>query len=414
MSDIQLPPRRPLPPGVRGRIRARALARPTSRRRSWSPRAPFAVAAGVVLLTAGAVIIGQSVTGGPGDAGHRFPPPTSTSASASRPLDLGAANAQLDRCWAAIQQDGKQNRYPDRTRWRAVASADYQWARLTAAFADGLPLFCQTTVTTVRVSEPTATPAYVTGSRTAALFMSPEGIVAGVRDPSWAGVGIFTGDTTSTLGSSSDLLPSGLFVGIVRQRIRDTTKIEVDHWQEDRDRAEHPERLPLPRPAPPLFRVDRPAPAKDRISDRGRWLKQCLDNSESPVVDADMWEPGAWATAGGVRYMVIRAGQWFGYCFTDSTRSGFALTLDGANDVGKNRPEMIPGVISFHPGEEFLGGAAPDAVATLEVVPHNRPPVPADMWNSTFVAVLIEAPDSTDLLRAFDDAGNKLYEGPLL
>jgi hypothetical protein len=414
MNELRLPPRRALPPEVRGRIRARVLPRPVGRRRTrfLNSRGPFAVAAGVVMLAAGAMIVGQSVTGGPAGPSTQAPP-TGTS-GANRPLNVPKANAELDRCWAAIQAEGKAGRYPDRSRWRAVSStSDDLWLRVTAAYADGKPIFCQTTVTTVRVSDPTDSPAYVAGSDTAALFISPEGIVAGVRDLSWAGVGVFTGDTSSTLGSSAELLPAGLFLGVVHERIRDTTKIEIDRWWDDRDRSAHPERIPLPRPAPALSRVDRPTPAKDRISERGLWLKQCLDNSRSPVLDADMWEPGAWATAGDVRYMFLRAGQSFAYCTTDSTRSDFALALGGANDLGKVRPQMNPGVVSFHPGQHFVSGALPDDVAKLEVVPHNHPPVTADLWNSTFVAVLTEAPDSTDLVRGFDAAGNKVYEGSL-
>jgi hypothetical protein len=242
MSDIQLPPRRPLPPEVRSRIRTRALARPQPRRRTrfTRGRAPFTVAAGVAILAAGAVIIGQSVTGGgPNHAGQRTTPPTATT-SAGRPLDLGRANAELDRCWAAIQAEGKADKYPARPRWRAVAQGIYPWVTVTAAFADGKPFFCQTTETTVRVSEPTSSPAYARGSKTAALLISPEGVIAGVRDESWRGVGIWLGDGKTSSGSTAGELPYGLFFDLTKDRVRDDTVIEVDRWSDDRDRAEHP------------------------------------------------------------------------------------------------------------------------------------------------------------------------------
>src|SRR5439155_17705757 len=132
------------------RVRVReGLGRP---RRFRYGRAPLAVAAGVAVLAAGAVIVGQSVNGGAGRPGDRQVPPTGTS-SASRPFDPRKANADLDRCWAAIQAEGKAGDYPDRSRWRAVSTGHYVWVSITAAFADGKPLFCQTSVTTTRVSQ---------------------------------------------------------------------------------------------------------------------------------------------------------------------------------------------------------------------------------------------------------------------
>jgi hypothetical protein len=380
------------------------------------------VAAGVAVLAAGAMIVAQSVGGGAGEPGQRQTPATGSS-TAPRPLDLRAANAALDRCWAAIQADGKADRYPDRSRWRAVSSGAYLWVTVTEAFVDGKPIFCQTSVTTVRVSEPTATPAYAAGSSTAALFISPEGVIAGLRDGSWPGVGTFVGANGGA--SAADLLPNGLFVGVTKTRITDATKIEVDQWVDDRDRAQHPERFTLPRPAAPVSRVDRPAPAADRTSERGQWLKQCLDKSQSPVVDADMWEPGAWATEGDVRHMVLRAGQTFAYCFTDKIAStpngvpdtprwGFGLTTTGTNELGKDRPEVLLGSTPLRSSTEFVLGALPGGVDSLAVVRGDRPPVQSDVWNSTFaVALPVSSPGTHDTARAFDAAGNKIFEAQI-
>jgi hypothetical protein len=277
----------------------------------------------------------------------------------------------------------------------------------------------------VRVSEPTATPAYVAGGNTAALFMSPEGIVAGIRDLSWPGLGIWVGDGSASVGSSADPLPYSLFVGVVRERVRDDTKIEVDRWASDQDRAAHPERLTLVRPAAPVSRVDRPAPPTDRTSERGQWLKQCLDKSQSPVVDADMWEPGAWATEGDVRHMVLRAGQTFAYCFTDmipstpdgapdTPRWGFGMGVTGTNDFGKDRPEVLLGSTPLKSSTQFVLGALPGGVDSLEVVRGDRPPVQCDVWNSTFaVALPVSSPGIHDTARAFDAAGNKIFEGEI-
>jgi len=416
MSDIQLPPRRPLPPQVRGRIRARALARPQPRRSRFPlPRAPFAVAAGVAMLAAGPVIVGQSVHGGPGDPGQRQAPPTGTS-SASRPLDLARASTELDRCWAAVQQEGKRDRYPDRGRWRAVSTSGYMWVTVTTAFADGKPIFCQTTVTTVRVSLPTDKPAYAAGSTTAALFITPEGIIAGVRDPLWPGMGIFVGNGSFSVGSTPDLLPYNLFVDVVRERVKDSTKLEVDHWQNDQDRSLHPERLGLPRSEAPVSRVDRPGPAKDRTSERGLWLRQCLDKSDSPVVDADMWEPGAIVDIDASRYMVVRSGRDFAYCYNDASHWGFGESVMNVNDLGKNHPNMLPGpnfLMETNKDKPYVTGALPNDVAKVEIEQSGHQAIQADVYNGTYAAPLFEAPDRANVVRAFDSTGNLRYEGGL-
>jgi hypothetical protein len=412
-NELQLPPRRPLPPEVRDRIRARALADLDRPRRFRHGRAPLAVAAGVAVLAAGAVIVGQSVSGGAGEPGDRKVPPTGTS-SANRPLDLRKANSELDRCWAAIQAEGNADKYPDRSRWRAVSTGGYVWVTVTAAFADGKPIFCQTSITTVRVSQPADPPAYAEGSTTAALFISPEGTIAGIRDPSWPGVGVFVGNGSGLGGSTPELLAYGLFVDVVRERIQDSTQILVDRWQRDQDRAEHPEKVALPRPAPPVSQVDRPQPGKDRVSDRGRWLKQCLDNSASPVVDADMWEPGAIVDIDGNRYMVLRSGQDFAYCFYNGSHWGFGESVIGVTDFAKNGPHMLPGpnfMLETTKDSSYVTGALPDAVTKVEIVQGSHPVIQADVLNKTFAAQLFEAPDRSDVVRGYDDAGSKLYEG---
>jgi hypothetical protein len=411
MSELPLPPRRPLPPEVRDRIRARVLADLDRPRRFRHGRAPLAVAAGVAVLAAGAVIVGQSTHGGGGEPGDRQVPPTGTS-SQNRPLDLRKANSELDRCWAAIQAEGKADSYPDRSRWRAVSTGDYVWVTVTAAFADSKPIFCQTSVTTVRVSQPAAAPAHAESSTNAALFISPEGTIAGVRDPSWPGVEIFVGEAGGLTGSTPEQLPYGLFVTNARERIQDGTQILVG--RADQSRAEHPGRVALPRPAPAVSRVDRPQPGKDRASDRGRWLKQCLDNSASPVVDGDMWEPGAIVDIEGNRYMVLRSGQDFAYCFYDGNRWGFGESVLGVPDFTLHGPHTLPGpsfMLETTKDKAYVSGALPDGITRVEIAQGSHPVINADVWNRTFAAQLFEDLGRTDLVRGYDDTGRKVYEG---
>ncbi|MET1074352.1 MAG: hypothetical protein ABWY11_17020, partial [Umezawaea sp.] len=68
------------------------------------------------------------------------------------------ATAALDRCWSAVRRQGVADRFPDRSRWRAVLTVGDSQIGVVAARADGKPLFCQTTATTATVTDPSAAP----------------------------------------------------------------------------------------------------------------------------------------------------------------------------------------------------------------------------------------------------------------
>lgn len=197
MNDLDLPPRRTLPPEVRSRLRTRVT--PTAPP-SWAVRhrAPLSVAAAVAVVAAGAVIIGQSVAGTPDDfrAGET-PPGSTTSVPAPSstyttlpipPVDLIPPNAQttedLDHCGAAVEASPRANEFAPRSDWEPVFTAVKDSVRVTAYREYGSrPGFCEINGTTARVSDPSAEPMSLgmgDGVDMYALYLGSSGRLAGV------------------------------------------------------------------------------------------------------------------------------------------------------------------------------------------------------------------------------------------
>jgi len=202
MNDLDLPPRRTIPPEVRDRIRGvtdSGLVEPP--RQTTRYRGPLAVAASVAVLAAGAVVLGQSVNGTPDDFRPGATPPASTTTTVPGEthevepfpeLTGTAPNARttedLDRCGAAVEASSRANEYPPRTAWEPVYTVTRGDARVTA-FREygGKPGFCEVDATSATVSDPSAETMPLgidmenlpTGDLYA-LYVSPTGLVAGV------------------------------------------------------------------------------------------------------------------------------------------------------------------------------------------------------------------------------------------
>ena len=172
-DDLGLPPRRALPDDVRDRLRVEVRQGIGERR---PPRVWYAAAAAVLVLAAGAVVATRQL---------RQPAEVPPAVTGGLTLDVRLATTALDRCWAAVQAAGKTDRVPPREErvplFTEVLAAD----SMVAATAAGKPMFCETTETTVTLSDPAATPAYAPGTRTGLLLRSPTGLVGGVLDPAW-------------------------------------------------------------------------------------------------------------------------------------------------------------------------------------------------------------------------------------
>lgn len=209
--NLDLPPRRELPPEVRARMRDRVLAalNAPANHRPNRMRGPLAVAAGVTVLAASAMIVAQSTRGSTG--GDLFTSAGSTSttsptsrssprprppASTSRPvntaptpltipqLDTAKAAEDLDRCAAVAAASPRAAEFAPRQAWEPVFAVELNGHRITAYREHGTrPMFCDTTATTATVSDPSAEPMALTGAPEApyyGLYLSPAGILAGV------------------------------------------------------------------------------------------------------------------------------------------------------------------------------------------------------------------------------------------
>lgn len=154
MNEIQLPPRRALPHEVRGQLRDRVLG--TSRRHDG--RAALAVAATVVLLAAGGVVVGQSV---------RSHDDTSPAAQqrVSPLLQLGPPTQdELDRCSAVAKTSN----------WNTQVSV--RPAGRTLLFGDR---YCEVTRTSVALSAPQPVPKRLDGVDADVTYLSPNGFIVG-------------------------------------------------------------------------------------------------------------------------------------------------------------------------------------------------------------------------------------------
>lgn len=421
--DLPKPPPRRLPPEVRDRVRARVLASldDAPRNRFLNSRGPLAVAAGVAVLAAGAMIVTQSV----GDGSSAVPPGRTT---ATAPVPFGDdslqpnADGELDRCLGALRFAGMERNFPERALWQPVASRQLGLVKVTAAMIGNKPLFCQTTETSVTITNPAAPPAFAEGTMTGVLLESDEGVVAGVADPSWAGVDVEVTRGGVGMRGVSEILPHGLFVHF--GQLRPTEGAQVQVGPPVQDKSDPLVKIDVPRPTPPAIRYLRDLPTNpppDRDSERGKWAAECLDKSNNAVPDPDSWRPGAWASVDGSRVIQLRFGSYVGFCLFEPTGGAATAgryvfgpsvaTVPG--DVSDPQSLLTPSVINTTSGPRMLfSGLAPPTAATVRLVLDDNTTIDADLWDSSFVAVLPK--DRTPaLLRIVDAAGNTIYDKPV-
>ncbi|MDX3191930.1 hypothetical protein PV458_26255 [Streptomyces sp. MN03-5084-2B] len=275
-DDLELPSRRELPDDVRARLRAEVRQGMAKRRPS---RAWYAAAAAVLVLAAGAVVATktfrqQPVAVPPADQGNPLT------------LDSKVATAALDRCWAAVQTAGKADRVPPRADWVPLFTKVLRADAVVAATAAGKPMFCETTDTTVTLTDPEAAPAYAAGTRTGLLLHSATGAVGGVLAPGG------DGSYLETETESGDSGRSDLFASPVTRQFVDMTQSRPAATRLAIGKPTQPS-VPLPAAPPPLLAVvDRPVTA-DRTSPAGRALGDCLAAADFEAIpDAAAYAPG--------------------------------------------------------------------------------------------------------------------------
>ncbi|WP_410591131.1 hypothetical protein [Amycolatopsis sp. lyj-23] len=300
-AELRLPPRRELPDDVRARLRAEVRRGLGKRRPS---RAWYAAAAAVVVLAAGAVVATQAI---------RHQPVATPGPRTVNPLTLDArvATLSLDRCWAAVQAAGKQDRVSPRQDWVPVFTQVLQADAVVVATAAGKPMFCETTDTTVTLSDPDATPARAPGTRSGLLLHSATGMVGGVLAPDEDG-SYLDAKTEDGDSSMSQLFVSPMtrqFVGVTRAGPARTTLTLGKPMQPG---------VTLPAAPPPLLAVtDRPVTA-DRTSAEGRALGDCLAAAELEAIpDPAAYAPGPLLETDEYRVVLGRYGDRYVVCTTE-------------------------------------------------------------------------------------------------
>jgi hypothetical protein len=395
VDELGLPAGRELPDAVRQRLRVeldREMARETTgQRRVFKP---FAVAAAVMVLFAGAIFVAQGL---PGDRG--------LSVGGALPLDPVKANAELDRCWAGAQAQGA--KMPERSNWVPSFNVGRDGLSVVAARADGKPFFCETTATTVTVTDPNVPPVSL-GNGVGSVLFSANGVIAGVVDLPWESISLTrtrAGYESSTVSPISD----HLFVAILRTPVVGTSFVAGD--------GQKLVRGTVPEPGPPAVSfVDRPAwPAPDRASEAGRFLGTCLTGSAEVVLNRESYEPGAMVATTAGNLVVGRSPDSLVLCLSESPGGYLGSSL--------KRDATPPLAVYFagatgEGGAEFAAGSVPVTATRMTVGDAAKWQIEATVSRGTFVVLF---PPTTDfvgrrgemVVKLYDSEDRLLEEGPL-
>jgi len=418
-DDLDLPVRQKLPDDVRARLRAevrQGLAKPRRTKHLW-----YAAAAAVVVLAAGAVVATQVIrqqpvagpVSGPPPSQHDFNPLT---------LDVQVATTSLDRCWAAVQAAGKADRVPPRQDWVPLFTQVFQADAVVAATAAGKPMFCETTETTVTLSDPGATPAYAPDTRTGLLLHSATGMVGGVLAPGAEGSYV-EAKTESGDSSMSQTFVSPItrqFIGVTRSDPARTTLTIGKPMQPA---------ATLPAAPPPLLAVvDRPVTA-DRTSAAGRALGDCLASAElAAIPDAAAYAPGPLLETDDYRVVLGRRGDRFVVCTTqpDYEHAGKTKSRTYPDFTGPQTPKVH--VVRTETLGAVEAGGVPGKSRTPFVValPLNAAKAAIDFGTGTSADVDVVdgmaltwipkeryVPDASAHVVARDAQGTVVYDGSL-
>jgi hypothetical protein len=383
MSEPNPPSRRTMPASVRERLRER-------------PR--LAAAAAMAVLATGAVFVAT------------YGPEPGTPAAA-RPVSA------LDRCWNAVLAQDRTEGYPAFSTWRQVAVERTRTSAITSVLADGKPIFCVTTDTSVTVNDPLAKPLYAEGTRTAALLVTDDWL-AGVADPAWKRIGFRDQET----GAETAATPKqGLFA---TPRPPSLWPLEV--FGTSADGQVHPGRgrgIPLGETPPPAIRVfDNPGAAPT-------WAKMFLAACIGNVPDAPtqlLWHAGVPVGGQGDANVVVmaRSGDHVGMC---RRSPGYEHEFTDLGVRKRDAPRQLVPVFRFEPGDEFgwiVLGVVPEGTTSMRITLAGGDIVHAMVANGTFAVEL--PPDSADeegnlapemVPRSALASGPRnevIYDGPLL
>lgn len=367
MTDFGLPPRRALPPDVRERIRAAVQEemRPARRSGRWV----FVAAAAVVVLALGAVSVTQLIK------------PTQQSAVG------GAPASGIDRCWSAVETAGKTSSVPARAEWNVVYTEAKGDDSVIAVTAAGKPLFCETTLTSVTVSDPQAQPRYAADGKTALLLYTATGLAAAITDPSTPNMDFYVDDLGATM---QKVAPTGQFSGFTAL---DPAKTQLSAWARGNDIDSRTgiaylgARMVLPPPPAPLLTLaDRGA---DRKSAAGAALGECLAKAPEKLTNADAYAPGVLLQDGRYQVVLGKVGLNAVACTSQpdpSKPENTLYRLYSNTFVGQSVPVKRLSVQPIGTGDPPLAfvGIVPDDTAKLTADVGIGSPVYADVAGGTF------------------------------
>ncbi|MFE9749748.1 hypothetical protein ACFYOT_32965 [Saccharothrix saharensis] len=285
MTLPDLPPRRPLPPDVRQRLRRRVLGGAAARapRGGGRLRAPLATAAAVAVLAAGGVVVVQSTQGDM----TAVTPPSSTTSSALRSIISG---------WSTVEVEPNTTEQ-DAARCEFVRSDVRFTLRLAGAriLVTGDDRFCELTHTAITHDKPGVGPVPLDGPASL-LWESGSGVLIGRRAAVTSRVEVATGARTGAVAPLAVTLVEDLFVipqSAVWMTLTFTTPAGPVRTEVDAQALPGHEAWSVRREAMP--------PGDPHVA-------QCLDASmrdgEEWVGDPLRWRPGA-ATAPAVDVLLV-------------------------------------------------------------------------------------------------------------
>ncbi|KFU83211.1 hypothetical protein SAMN04489729_3941 [Amycolatopsis lurida] len=421
-DDLGLPGRRELPPEVLDNLRMslrEGMGKPERRR--W-PIA--AAAAAVVLVLAGAlvttVLIREPDRQGPVVANPDFS------------LDRPKAEEAMNRCWAALQTRGRAASFPARDAWVPQFTVAPSWTSVTvvAVRAGDKTFFCETTSITVTVSDPDTVPSYATGTKTAALLTSHAGTVAGVADPGWEKMEIFSRTADSTASSEVPIFRNGnLFVLLSQSKPSRTTYSVGPYTGQPGDGVTVAPHALRPAPEPAVTEIDRVPPVvPDRGTPAGEFFQTCVEGAAEPLPDVDVYETGTLLEGDDVKVVAARLGDRFVVCqgglgYRDGTSEYYRLFSDQTTErrpVRKLSTETLGG--SEQGGADsaknpFIG-IVPRTATTVKLDFGAGKKVDATVTDGTFA---VWRPESTEAMDpnaqvgvvVLDAGGKTLHEGTL-
>jgi hypothetical protein len=434
MTGFTPPPRREMPPEVRDRLRRRLWRELDAPGRTHIDRGRMSVAAaiGVIVITACAVIFAQTVP-----AATREAMPAADQLVNADQAIAAEQTAELDRCYQAASSSG--HLVPDRPQWKVAYTRETAGVSITAARADGKPLFCESTLTSVTVSNPDAEPAYAMGSTTGALFATANGTIAGVVDPAWQRFELRATNGISFTISEPET-SEGLFVMYTSIAAGPDLKLHAQQIpvgssdRPDDSDPQFPVREMPAVPAPLTSTIDRPvAPPPPPSSLRGQALEQCMHRTSDPVPDIESWQPGASAVLSGTELIMaanprgVATCQWQPYKTPQSAGPSndhlfqAYIPIERAPQFVDARQIMVQ--TGGSPGFVIAGTVRPDATR-MTVTLDGKVELDTDVRAGTFLSVVPDSlvDESGGLARQrlagvttviYDAKGNTLYNGLL-